>query len=49
MLDKKVLIVDDDAEFLQLVSLMFRKMGAQTITACDGLEGISKILRSVPT
>ena len=48
MLDKKVLIVDDDAEFLQLVSLMFRKMGAQTITACDGLEGISKVFTERP-
>lgn len=40
---KKVLIIDDDADLVQLLSLIFKKAGAQTITACDGLDGISKL------
>lgn len=42
MIDKKVLIIDDDADLLQLVSLIFKKTGAQVITAGDALDGISK-------
>lgn len=39
----KVLIIDDDADLVQLVSLIFKKAGAQVVTAFDGLEGISKL------
>lgn len=45
---KKVLIIDDDADLVQLVSLIFKKAGAQTITACDGLDGISKLYTHHP-
>jgi len=41
MLGKKVLIIDDDDNLLQIASLIFKKEGAQTITAHDGLEGMS--------
>ena len=47
-MDQTVLIVDDDADLLQLASLLFKKAGAQVITANDGLEGISKFFTYHP-
>lgn len=43
MKDKKVLIIDDDADLLHLAGLLFQKAGAQVFAARDGLEGISKL------
>jgi two-component system alkaline phosphatase synthesis response regulator PhoP len=48
MIDQKVLIIDDDADLLQLASLIFKKAGAQVITAHDGLDGISKFFIHQP-
>ena len=48
MLDQKVLIIDDDADLLQLASLIFKKAGAQVITAHDGLDGLSKFFTYHP-
>lgn len=48
MIDQKVLIIDDDADLLQLVSLIFKKAGYQVITANDGLDGISKFFMHRP-
>ena len=48
MHNKKVLIIDDDADLLQWVSLMLKKGGAQVFTAFDGLEGISKLFTCYP-
>lgn len=48
MNDKKVLIIDDDANLLQLVSLIFKKCGAQVVTASDGLDGMSKFFMHHP-
>jgi two-component system, OmpR family, alkaline phosphatase synthesis response regulator PhoP len=47
-MDQTVLIIDDDADLLQLASLLFKKAGAQVITANDGLEGISKFFTHHP-
>lgn len=47
-MDQKVLIIDDDADLLQLASLLFKKAGAQVITAHDGLDGISKFFTHHP-
>lgn len=47
-MDQTVLIIDDDADLLQLASLLFKKAGAQVITANDGLEGISKFFTYQP-
>lgn len=38
----KVLIIDDDVDLLQLASMIFKKAGYEVISACDGLDGISK-------
>ncbi|HEX6268702.1 MAG TPA: response regulator transcription factor [Anaerolineales bacterium] len=48
MKDKKVLIIDDDADLLHLAGLLFKKAGAQIFTARDGLEGISKLFTCNP-
>ena len=47
-MDQTVLIIDDDADLLQLASLLFKKAGAQVLTANDGLEGISKFFTHHP-
>src|SRR5688500_936983 len=43
MYDKKILIIDDDADFLHLASLLFIKEGAQIFTAHDGLDGLNQL------
>lgn len=45
---KKILLIDNDPDFLQLIKLIFKKAGAQVITAGDGLEGISKLYNHEP-
>ena len=45
---KKVLVIDDDEDLLQLVSVIFKKRGAEIITATDGLDGISKFFLHFP-
>ena len=47
-MDQTVLIVDDDTDLLQLASLIFKKAGAQVITASDALDGISKFFTYHP-
>jgi DNA-binding response OmpR family regulator len=48
LLGKKILIIDDDADLIQLVSFIFKKAGAQVVTACDGWEGVGKMLTHRP-
>jgi DNA-binding response OmpR family regulator len=48
MIDKKVLLIDDDADLLHLAGLIFKKTGAHVFTARDGLEGISKLFTCNP-
>ena len=48
MIDSKVLLIDDDADLLQLATVIFKKEGAQIITARDGLEGVSKLFTHHP-
>lgn len=48
MIGQKILIIDDDLELLQLVSVVFKKVGAHVITAHDGLDGISKFFMHRP-
>jgi DNA-binding response OmpR family regulator len=48
MIDKKVLLIDDDADLLHLTGLLFKKAGAQIFTARDGLDGLSKLFTCNP-
>jgi len=44
----KILLVDDEADFLELVSYNIRRHGHQVITASDGLEALSKARQLLP-
>jgi len=48
MIGKKILLIDDDPDFLKLTCHIFEEAGAQVITARDGLEGISKLFTHRP-
>ena len=48
MINSKVLLIDDDVSLLQLASIIFKKEGAQIITARDGVEGVSKLFTHHP-
>jgi two-component system KDP operon response regulator KdpE len=48
MHNNKILIIDDDADFLHLASLLFSKEGAQVFTAHDGLDGLIQIFTQQP-
>jgi two-component system KDP operon response regulator KdpE len=48
MIGKKVILIDDDNDLLQLTSYIFKSAGAEVIIAHDGTEGIGKILTHRP-
>jgi DNA-binding response OmpR family regulator len=48
MIGKKVLLIDDDRDLLELSRQIFTSAGAQVVTACDGSEGIRKFLTDRP-
>ncbi len=48
MIASKILLIDDDVDLLQLASVIFKKEGAQIVTARDGLEGVSKLFTHHP-
>lgn len=48
MIGKKVLLIDDDNDLLELSSHIFKGAGAQVITAREGSEGIGKLLIHQP-
>ena len=47
-MNAKILLVDDEADFLELVSYNIRRHGHQVITASDGLEALSKARQLLP-
>ena len=48
MIGKKILLIDDDPDFLKLISLIFKESGAQAFTAQDSLEGMGKLFTHRP-
>lgn len=48
LVGKKVLLIDDDVDLLQITSRIFKKAGAQVIIARDGSEGLAKLLTHRP-
>lgn len=40
MIEKKVLIIDDDPYLRQLASMLFQRTGADVCTASDALDGL---------
>lgn len=45
---KKVLLIDDDVDFLALAVTIFKQSGAKTFTALDGAEGMGKFFTHHP-
>jgi two-component system KDP operon response regulator KdpE len=45
---KRILIVDDDADLLDLATLQFSMAGAEVYTAADGQEGLAKVRELQP-
>ncbi len=48
MAGSKILLVDDDQDFLQLLEFDFKKKGFQTITATNGEDGLAKAFSDKP-
>jgi len=44
----RVVVMDDEADILRLVRIKLEKEGFEVITAVDGEEGVSKILKERP-
>ncbi len=45
---EKILIIDDDFDTTRLVSLLFQKLGYQTVVANDGEQGLIKVDKEIP-
>ncbi|MCG2726901.1 MAG: response regulator [Elusimicrobia bacterium] len=45
---KKVLVVDDNSSFRELIEYTFRDSGFQIISACNGKQGIEKAILEKP-
>lgn len=44
----KIVAIDDDADLLRLVRIKLTKEGFEVVTAVDGEEGVSAVLREKP-
>jgi DNA-binding response OmpR family regulator len=49
MINKKVLIIDDDPYLLQLATMLFQRAGAAVCTASDALEGLIQFYKCNPS
>jgi two-component system KDP operon response regulator KdpE len=45
---RKILVIDDDPDLLELVGVLFSRAGAIVITACDGEEGLRRFYADRP-
>jgi pilus assembly protein CpaE len=44
----KILLIDDDSEFLDMINLLMRREGHQTVLSADGPDGLAKALADPP-
>ena len=45
---EKILVVDDDPDILDAVSMILESQGYQVVTARDGIEGLANLKAEVP-
>ncbi len=45
---KKILVIDDQPEFVKMIAIRLKANGYQVITAKDGQEGVNKIQSEMP-
>lgn len=48
MIGKKVLLIDDDVDFLKMISLIFQEAGARPLLAQDSLEAMGMLFTQKP-
>jgi len=48
MAGRKILVVDDDPDFQQLLVFDLKREGYETVTACNGEEGLEKVALEKP-
>lgn len=44
----KILLIDDDSEFLDMINLLMRRGGHETVLSADGPDGLAKALADPP-
>src|SRR3989338_4428334 len=47
-MNKRILIVDDEPEIIELLEMRLRKVGYDILTASDGMEGLAKARKEIP-
>jgi len=47
-MSEKILVVDDDPDILEAITLIFERQGYQVITARDGIEGLACLKAEKP-
>lgn len=47
-MSKRILIVDDEPEIVELLEMRLRKVGYEILTAADGMEGLEKARKEIP-
>ena len=45
---KKILVVDDEPDVITFLTTLLRKNGYEVCEACDGVEGMKKVLEEKP-
>jgi DNA-binding response OmpR family regulator len=45
---KKILIIDDEQDFIKMVELRIKSAGYEVVTACDGMDGLEKARAEKP-
>jgi len=48
VMPKKILIIDDEPDVVTFLGTLLRKNGYQVCEACDGVEGMKKVLEEKP-
>jgi len=47
-MSKKVLVVDDEPDVITFLTTLLRKNGYEVCEACDGVEGMKKVIEEKP-
>jgi DNA-binding response OmpR family regulator len=45
---KKILIIDDEQDFIKMLELRIKSAGYEVVTACDGMDGLEKARAEKP-
>jgi len=47
-MSKKILVVDDEPDVITFLTTLLRKNGYEVCEACDGVEGMKKVMEDCP-